>query len=57
VLAMLLNIPLALLFTKHFGFGLSGVVLATCISLLIAAVVLPMQVYCIVRDGMRGVFE
>jgi len=54
---MLLNIPLALLFTKHFGFGLSGVVLATCISLLIAAVVLPMQVYCIVRDGMRGVFE
>ncbi|MGZ5017308.1 MAG: lipopolysaccharide biosynthesis protein [Methylobacter sp.] len=57
VIAMLVNIPLALLFTKHFGFGLSGVVLATCISLLIAAVVLPIQVHRIVCDGMRGVFE
>ncbi|MGZ5029192.1 MAG: oligosaccharide flippase family protein [Burkholderiaceae bacterium] len=57
VIAMSLNIPLALLFTKHFGFGLSGVVLATCVSLLIAAVVLPIQVHRIVRDGMRGVFK
>lgn len=56
VIAMLLNIPLALLFTKHFGFGLSGVVLATCASLLIAAVVLPIQVHRIICDGMRGVF-
>jgi O-antigen/teichoic acid export membrane protein len=57
VIAMLLNIPLALLFTKHFGFGISGIVLATCVSLLIAAIVLPIQVHRIVRDGMRGVFE
>lgn len=45
IIAMLLNIPLALVFTKHFGLGLSGVVLATCVSLLFAAVVLPIQVY------------
>ena len=57
LIAMLLNIPLALLFTKYFGFGLSGVVLATCVSLLIAAVILPFQVHYIVRDGMKGVFE
>lgn len=57
VIAMLLNIPLALLFTQYFGFGLSGIVLATCVSLLIAAVVLPIQVYGIVRDGTRGIFE
>ena len=56
VIAMLLNIPLALLFTKYFGFGLSGVVLATCVSLLVAAVVLPIQVHLIVRNGMRGAY-
>lgn len=55
--AMLLNIPLALLFTKYFGLGLSGVVLATCSSLLMAALILPIQVHYIIRDGMRGVFE
>lgn len=53
VIAMLLNIPLALLFTKYFGFGLSGVVLATCVSLLFAAVILPIQVHLIIRDRKR----
>lgn len=57
VIAMLLNIPLALLFTKYFGFGLNGVVLATFISLLLAAVALPIQAHFIVRDGIRGVFN
>lgn len=49
VIAMLLNIPLALIFTKYFALGLSGVVLATCVSLLFAAVVLPIQVHRMVR--------
>jgi len=53
----LINVPLALLFTKHFELGLSGVVLATCVSLLIAAIVLPIQVHRIVLEGMRGVFK
>lgn len=44
VIAMFINIPLAILFTKHFGLGLSGIVLATCASLLLAAVALPIQV-------------
>lgn len=49
VVAMSINIPLAILFTKYFEFGLSGVVLATCTSLLIAAVILPIQVHFIIR--------
>lgn len=53
-IAMLLNIPLALLFTKQFGFGLSGVVLATCVSLLFSAVVLPVQVHLMVSKGIKG---
>ena len=51
VIAMLLNIPLALFFTKYCGLGLSGVVLATCVCLLFAAVVLPIQVHRIIRSG------
>jgi len=54
VVAMIINIPLALLFTKYFGLGLSGIVLATCASLLLAAVALPVQVRHIMHQSMRG---
>lgn len=50
VVAMSLNIPLAILFTKYLGLGLSGIVFATCTSLLIAAVILPIQVHLIIRE-------
>lgn len=55
VLAMIVNIPLAILFINGFGFGLSGVVLATVISLLLAAVALPFQVNKIIRMKSRQV--
>lgn len=45
IIAMLINIPLAILFTKYFGFGMHGIILATCISLLFFAFVAPVQVY------------
>jgi O-antigen/teichoic acid export membrane protein len=54
IIAMLLNIPLALLFTKQLQLGLSGIVLATCVSLLFAAVVLPIQVQRMIRNGIKG---
>jgi len=55
VIAMSINIPLALLFTKYLGMGLSGIVLATCASLLLAAVALPVQVRHIIRqDAGKG---
>lgn len=55
VSAMLLNIPLALFFVKYLGFGLSGIVMATIVSLLLAAIALPIQVHRIMRRGMRVV--
>nr|WP_205836337.1 oligosaccharide flippase family protein [Iodobacter violacea] len=55
VLAMFLNIPIALILVKYFGFGLSGVVIGTCISLSIASVVLPIQVLGILRGKMKKV--
>ena len=53
VIAMVINIPLAIFFVKWIGLGLSGVVLATVVSLLLAAVALPIQVNQIVRSRTR----
>jgi len=54
VIAMSINIPLALLFTKYFKFGLSGIVLATCASLLFAAIALPLQVRQIIGENTKS---
>lgn len=53
VVAMIINIPLAIFFVKWFSLGLSGVVLATVVSLLLAAVALPIQVNQIIRMRTR----
>lgn len=55
IVAMVVNVPLALLFTKHYNFGVSGVVLATCMSLFFAAVMLPLQVRMIFREYSNAV--
>jgi O-antigen/teichoic acid export membrane protein len=44
IIAMVINIPLTILLTKYYGFGLNGVVLSNIISLMFAAVILPIQV-------------
>lgn len=51
VIAMLLNIPLAIIFVKYFSFGLSGIVMATVVSLSLAAIALPIQVKSILKTG------
>jgi O-antigen/teichoic acid export membrane protein len=49
VVGMLINIPLALFFTKGLGIGVSGVVIATCVSLGLASLMLPLQTRYILR--------
>jgi O-antigen/teichoic acid export membrane protein len=39
------NIPLSIVFIKYFHLGSSGVILATCISLILLAVMMPVQTY------------
>lgn len=53
VIAMIINIPLSIFFAKHTGLGVSGIVVGTVCSLLLAAVALPLQVYCIIRPTIR----
>lgn len=55
VAAMFLNIPLSLIFVKYLGLGLSGIVMATIVSLSLAAIALPIQVHRIMRLGVRVV--
>ncbi len=49
VVAMTINIPLAIVLTGHFGLGVHGVVWATCISLSLFAVVGPLQVHVLLK--------
>lgn len=55
VAAMFLNIPLSLIFVKYLGFDLSGIVIATIVSLSLAAITLPIQVHRIMRLGVKVV--
>ncbi len=53
IMAMIINIPLAILLVRWLDLGLSGIALATTISLIMAAVVLPIQVYKMLRMSER----
>lgn len=50
VLAMIINIPIAIFLTKYMGFGVEGVVLATCASLSLFAVIGPFEAYFVLRN-------
>lgn len=45
IIAMIINVPMAVLFAKQFNWGISGVVLATCLSLMLFGVVGPLETY------------
>lgn len=50
VFAMSMNIPLAVYFTRYLGLGVEGVVLATCASLTLFAVIGPLETYSVLRN-------
>lgn len=43
IISTVINVPLSILFAKGFGWGLSGIILATCASLALSAILLPIQ--------------
>ena len=53
LIAMIINIPLAIYFVKWLDLGLSGVVLANVVSLSLSAIALPIQVNQIIRKRTR----
>jgi O-antigen/teichoic acid export membrane protein len=49
IIVMIINVPLAIVLTKHFELDIYGIILATCLSLLFFAVIGPIQVYSILN--------
>lgn len=45
IFGAIVNIPLSILFIKQFDLGSSGVILATCMSLVLLAIIIPFQTY------------
>lgn len=54
IVAMLVNIPLSIFFAKYTTLGISGIVVGTICSLLLAAVALPLQAHRIVGKAKAG---
>jgi O-antigen/teichoic acid export membrane protein len=50
IIAMVTNIPLSIIFVKYFNLGVSGIVVATIISLLLPAILLPIQALGIINE-------
>ena len=51
IAAMLINIPLAIYLTQYQGFGINGIVFATCTSLALFALVGPIETYFFLREN------
>jgi Na+-driven multidrug efflux pump len=49
VVGMIVNIPLAYLFVSKFDLGISGILMASTISLMFSGIVLPFQVRSIIK--------
>lgn len=50
IIGAIINIPLSIYFVKNFNLGSSGVILATCISMLPLSIFIPIQVHKLIKD-------
>lgn len=57
VFVSIVNIPLAIFFAKYLSLGITGVMVATCLSLSVGTVLSPIQYYKIVNKKAKGVWD
>lgn len=57
VLSLFINIPLSVFLAKNCNLGTSGVILATTVSILISAIVSPIQYYKIINLKSKGIWN
>ncbi len=57
IISMFINIPLSIILVKHFHTGVYGIVIATCFSLSLFALLGPVQVLYIIKRKKTGVCE
>ena len=56
-ISLIINIPLSIFLAKSLDLGTSGVILATCFSLLYAAILRPIQYYKIINNKATGIWN
>ncbi|WP_423997307.1 lipopolysaccharide biosynthesis protein [Maribacter sp. IgM3_T14_3] len=56
LITLCINIPLSILFAKNLGLGLSGIILATCVSSLMSAIIGFIQYQKIINEKAKGVW-
>ncbi len=57
IVSVFINIPLSIFFAKNLNFGLSGVILASCISIGASAVLSPIQYHRIINFKAKGIWN
>ncbi|WP_296349349.1 MATE family efflux transporter [Winogradskyella sp.] len=57
IIALLINIPLSILFAKELNLGTTGVILATCVSIGLYAIYKPIQYYLIINKKAKGIWN
>lgn len=57
IFSLILNIPLSIYFAKTLELGLAGVILATCVSLLLSVVLYPVQYKKLINGTATGVWN
>ena len=57
VISIIINIPLSIVLAKNLDLGLSGVILATSVSLLFSVVLFPIQYRKLIRDQAHGIWN
>ncbi len=57
LISMIINIPLSIYFGKYLGWGSTGVILATCVSLGYAVILRPIQYYKLINNTAKGIWN
>ncbi|WP_456379195.1 lipopolysaccharide biosynthesis protein [Lutibacter sp.] len=57
LISMTINIPLSIYFAKYLGWGVNGVILATCFSLGYSVILRPIQYYKIINNNATAIWD
>ena len=57
IIAMIINIPISIFFAKNLNMGSAGVILGTCVSLIIGSFLAPLQSFKIIKGNAKGIWN
>ena len=57
LISMTINIPLSIYLGKYLGWGATGVILATCVSLCYSIILRPIQYYKLINNSATGIWN